>query len=408
MTGPFYGSLAASASVFVAILTALLVNNYVQIKSDKRQTKKELARVAEELAGLENQRDDHRETVERLTSLREDRYREIAEERVEEFIENQVPEEISKPIEKLDITELYDELLKYYDRESPADLEESTEQRHHREVLAEKMRLIEDEVLLDNVFSFADQYRGRGYEHDDDEFEELVEKARRKEDERGDDLEYSNEVESVDDDIDIKVSAEELVQEPLSLEDFIQKYKQEYSLNELDQETRELLAYQYDELVDQNPLENLSSTLDVLMGKTSGASALFSPGQIDIFPSSDHSPAPSENVAGLNAQEQRVLDEAEKNLREVKNQIDTLERTQNRLQRQLEGLNPEDLKTTLGANVATIMLSVVVPMAAYLDTLTNFSASRLSFVNIWWIGSSWLIGLLIVFGAIYLKIIAER
>lgn len=75
MSGPFYGSLAASASVFVAILTALLVNNYVEIKSQRRQTETELERVREELDKFENRRDDHVQTIDELTGRREQRYK---------------------------------------------------------------------------------------------------------------------------------------------------------------------------------------------------------------------------------------------------------------------------------------------------------------------------------------------
>ena len=86
MSGPFYGSLAASASVFVAILTALLVNNYVRIKSDRRQTKNELNRIEENLDGIEERREDYQETVNNLVEKREADYKEKAEDQTDEFI----------------------------------------------------------------------------------------------------------------------------------------------------------------------------------------------------------------------------------------------------------------------------------------------------------------------------------
>jgi outer membrane protein TolC len=98
MSGPFYGSLAASASVFVAILTALLVNNYVEIKSQRRQTETELERVKEELKRFKKQRDNHKETIDELTGRREKRFKQNARERVSDFIENQVPSQISQPM----------------------------------------------------------------------------------------------------------------------------------------------------------------------------------------------------------------------------------------------------------------------------------------------------------------------
>ena len=62
------------------------------------------------------------------------------------------------------------------------------------------------------------------------------------------------------------------------------------------------------------------------------------------------------------------------------------------------------MNSTLWVNVATIILLVVVPVAAYLDTVTEFTITQLHFLNIGWIFASWLFGLIIVFGAIYWEI----
>jgi len=85
MSGPFYGSLAASASVFVAIHSALLVNNYVGIKSDWRQTENELNRVEEELNALKNRKEEKESIIDPLIKKREFDYLEKAEEQVDEL-----------------------------------------------------------------------------------------------------------------------------------------------------------------------------------------------------------------------------------------------------------------------------------------------------------------------------------
>ncbi len=64
MSGAFYGSLAASASVFVAILTALLVNRYVQIKADRRQLTQRINEKERQLEDLKDDRDEYQEIVE--------------------------------------------------------------------------------------------------------------------------------------------------------------------------------------------------------------------------------------------------------------------------------------------------------------------------------------------------------
>jgi chromosome segregation ATPase len=132
MSGPFYGSLAASASVFVAILTALLVNNYVRVKSDRSQTESELNRIQEELEGLRDRRDDDEETIDTLVEKREADYREKAEKHVNEFIESEIPSEYIKPIEELSVDEFYQDLTEFHNCESSEELEHSPINLHHR------------------------------------------------------------------------------------------------------------------------------------------------------------------------------------------------------------------------------------------------------------------------------------
>ena len=139
MSGAFYGSLAASASVFVAILTALLVNNYVQIKSDRRQIQYELNRIEADLNGLRDRRDDYQETVDNLVEKRESDYREKAKEQVDEFIDSEIPTEFTRPIEKLTIDELYQRLIDFHDCGSAEELEDSPVNFHHKEILEERM-----------------------------------------------------------------------------------------------------------------------------------------------------------------------------------------------------------------------------------------------------------------------------
>jgi chaperonin cofactor prefoldin len=68
MNGAFYGALASSASVFVAILSALLVNNYVEIRSELREMTSELERIEEETDELETRRDNLTQTARALSN----------------------------------------------------------------------------------------------------------------------------------------------------------------------------------------------------------------------------------------------------------------------------------------------------------------------------------------------------
>ena len=113
---------------------------------------------------------------------------------------------------------------------------------------------------------------------------------------------------------------------------------------------------------------------------------------------------PNQSVLGLNSREKQKLEEAEQDHRDKEIEIKTLQQRKDRLEREKERLQPEDLNTTLYANVATIVFSVVVPIFAYLGTVSSFTISELAWVQTWMIAVSWLLGLFTVFVAIYLRI----
>ena len=394
MSGPFYGSLAASASVFVAILTALLVNNYVEIKSQRRQTETELEQVKEELKKFNKQRDNHEETIDELTGRREKRFKQNARERVSDFIEKQVPSQISQPIEKLDIDILYHHLSDYHNFDSPEDIEESDE-HYHRQLLEEHYDQIEQAVLGEITSSFAEDYditgrRSRVTGSDSDALEEAIEKVKDKEDDGDEDSSSSPG--------DIEVSAEGVDEEPepVELDEFIEDFKEEYGLDSLRKETREALEQQYNEFRDRSQMDRVQSSIERIRESRSSF------GLNNVFDTPDI-------TTGLGIQEKARLQEARKDLAHAENQIETLQRRKKRLEDEKSGLNAEDLIPVLTANVATIIFSVVVPIFAYLLFATNTTVTVPSWA---WIIShtevnvflSWLLGLIIVFVEIYLRI----
>jgi hypothetical protein len=107
--------------------------------------------------------------------------------------------------------------------------------------------------------------------------------------------------------------------------------------------------------------------------------------------------------------EQQKLERERDKLQEKKNEIGILEQRQNRLEREKEGLHPEDLVPTLTANLAAIIFSVVIPIFAYLLLVTNTIVKELppdsiisnTEVNVF---VSWLFGLLVVFESIHARI----
>jgi uncharacterized membrane protein (DUF106 family) len=394
MSGPFYGSLAASASVFVAILTALLVNNYVEIKSQRRRVQTQLERVKEKINKVESQRDDHQETIDELTKRRESRFKQNAEERVSKFIEDQIPSQVSVPIEKLDTNSLYYRLSEYHGFDSPVEMEESDE-NYHRQLLEERYDEIEQIVLEEITSSFAQDYditghlsRATGLESDT--LKEVIEENEGEKSGRDEDSSSSPE--------DIGVSAEGVGEEPepVELDEFIEGFKQEYDLDSLRDETKQSLEYQYEKEVNQSTIEGISDRLD-----------LTSPLEIN-------NPFDGPDImSGLGNRERARLQEARKDLAHVKKEIETLQSRKERLENKKSGLQEEDLIPIFISNVATIILSVVFPAIAYLLFVMNTVVT----VPRWaWIFSHtevnvflfWLLGFIIVFVVIYIRIAGNR
>lgn len=421
MSGPFYGSLAASASVFVAILTALLVNNYVRIKSERRQTENELNRVDEELDALQDRKEKYKDIIDPLIEKRESDYREKAEEQVNEFTDSDTfweLEELNKPIEKLSVDELYQKLLDFHDCDSPQQLEEEPFEYRHRDILENRLDQIEDRILNDIIPSFAADYEGDGWESG---LEQAIQEKRETEQD-GENTENPEETDTEDPDIEVK--AEMGSSDALDLEDFIEEYKQEYGLDHLHEKTIQKLEQQYNEVVDKPPSPDrpTGGVSDLIrpnrhsepynsLGLSSGFQQNFAEATMaaeelhsinEPFQGIDF--GPNQSVLGLNSREKQKLEEAEQDHRDKEIEIKTLQQRKDRLEREKERLQPEDLNTTLYANVATIVFSVVVPIFAYLGTVSSFTISELAWVQTWMIAVSWLLGLFTVFAAIYLRI----
>lgn len=392
MSGAFYGALAASASVFVAILTALLVNNYVTIKADRRQLTHRINEKKRQLKDLKQKRDEYRETVDQIRTEREKEYRAEAEENIDGFINDHLSENFHYPIENLTVDRLYKELLDYKDYEDADELEESEEYQHHKDVLEDRLDQIKELVLNRTVHEFASNHEGEGV----DRYEKLEDDTGEEEDEPEIDKETQEIIEAIRDGY-----------EPLELDDFIEKYKDEYDLEELNKRSKELLEKEYDEVVDKE--YSSDKTFADVFPPTDRVVASILEDAIDPAISDLGVEPAFPEIAGadigVDQQEQRY-ERSRDNLIQTKSEIESLERVKEDLERQKERLNPEDLKTTLYANAVTIFLSVVIPMAAYLATETGTTITVPQILSHTEINVfiSWLTGLVIVFVAIYCRL----
>lgn len=405
MPGAFYGSLAASASVFVAILTALLVNDYVRIKSDRRQLEHQLNRVNGKINGLEEERDTYQAIVDEIWENWEEDFRETAEERVEDFKENHVGTDYSKPIEKLTLDEVYWELAQYHDFETPDEMEGEARKHHHKNVLEEEWDEIQQLVGFHFTRDFAEEYRGRGWEQDNDgrSLEEVFD-----EDELLDESDIEDMADETDGDeadfSDLLVQAGgDLHEDLLDFDGFVEEYKEEHRLDEVEDLTTVLLEHHYNEIVDSPPMETLQDVLGDFNDFTGLGSSLAGLEAIGPIPSDAEI-----TVSGMRSiSEQRRHDEARDRVSELDSRIGALEDEKESIENQLQRLDPSDLKDALVANVLTILFSVVIPMVVFLLTIIDVSLGGpawLSTFEVVTVFGFWLMGLLIVFEWIYARI----
>ncbi|WP_435364531.1 hypothetical protein [Haloarchaeobius sp. DYHT-AS-18] len=382
MEGPFYGALAASASVFVAILTALLVNNYVQIKGDRRQVLQRLSRVTGEIEKLEDQRDKYQETVDSIRSQREQERRESAEKTVDEFIEEFDWEDIQEPVENLSLEDIYETLLEFSDEDDFEELEGDGEESHHFDILKEKQNTIFEKIAARFAREHAEEHRGKGWESEVDHSESYEDEF---------DEETAEFLESIG------------PGEPLSFEDFVNKYRKKHDLDRLSKITSDELQKQYDEVVDniKDFSERFDNSLSGTFGKTLNEAKNQMGGELDedIFAHPDR--GSTIDLEGMLGEDE--LEQSKEKLIEIKLEIRSMKREQNELQQQKERLNPEELNDALSANILTIIFSVVFPMVAYMSIVVGFSfgiEQAPDYLDVCIVFLSWLLGLITVFDTI--------
>ena len=96
MVTGLYASLAASASVFIGILTAILASRVSNLKSERNQIEHRIETIDARLESLDEQRAELEEHIEEILELweHEDEL-EYARKRVNEFIETYVGDEFT-------------------------------------------------------------------------------------------------------------------------------------------------------------------------------------------------------------------------------------------------------------------------------------------------------------------------
>ncbi|MFC7078310.1 coiled-coil domain-containing protein [Haloarcula halophila] len=116
MVSGFYGALAASASVFIGILTALLASNLSNLNAQRERIDRRIGTIDSRLENLNKQYEHFRDTIEEIREQQQAEQRcEQAEEEVDNFIEEHIRVEFTADPDELTPRMLQRELADYLD-----------------------------------------------------------------------------------------------------------------------------------------------------------------------------------------------------------------------------------------------------------------------------------------------------
>lgn len=169
-----YNALAASASVFVGILTALLVNNISNRKSERARIKRRIDAINSRLEGSASRQNRLEKQMNQIEEKWEEREERRARSQVEDFVENGVGSDYVVAIENLTIPTIEILFVEYINH----DLETITE--YHRSALEEQLDEIEAKMATAVVNHFISDYEDMAQEERKElKWEEIKESFKR-------------------------------------------------------------------------------------------------------------------------------------------------------------------------------------------------------------------------------------
>ena len=310
----FYDALAASASVFIGILTALLISNLSTMTTARGQIARRITAIDARIESLASRRDRLRENLDRIEEVWETREQQDAEESVEDFIDQYVGTNFIAPIENINLQVLIEELADYLEREVE-DLNQ-----YHEDAIQNQMAEIEAELVVAVVEEISSDY-------EDMSLNKLHE---------------------------------------LEWEAFRDSFKDQLGIANLDQKTQKRLRSEYDRITPDTPPNGSFGQLsrNVLSGP-------------DPYDPIMNNPPPVSGSAEIQAakiqreDQQRIHEEnqyhRDKNQHvRTETEIDALQTERNQLVTRFESLDPSQLRDAIRTSVGTILASVLFPLFIHL------------------------------------------
>jgi phage shock protein A len=163
----FYGSLAASASIFIGILTAFLINELMTKVQTVQEASNRLGEIDTRLESLEAKRDRYRTDMQDIEDKWEEERKQKAEDDVDEFIDRYVgSSDFREPIERLSREDVLHELMSFLGLD---DMDELSQ--YHVEEIDNRYSEIESKL----VESVTERYSERATPSDAIDLESFIE-----------------------------------------------------------------------------------------------------------------------------------------------------------------------------------------------------------------------------------------
>jgi hypothetical protein len=310
----FYDALAASASVFIGILTALLISNLSTMTTARGRIARRITAIDARIESLASRRDRLRENLDRIEEVWETREQQDAQESVEGFIDRHVGSDFITPIENINFQVLMEELADYLECEVE-DLNQ-----YHEDALQNQMAEIESELVVAVVEAIISDYedmpRGELY-----------------------DLEW---------------------------EEFRNSFKDQLGITNLDERTQRKLRSEYDRITpDADP--------DGLFGQLSPGTLSSIAGTDPLLNTPVPTPSsPEIQAAKMQREDQQRIHEENQYHRDknqhvrTETEMDALQTERNQLVTRFESLDPAQLRNAIRTSVGTILASVLFPLFIHL------------------------------------------
>lgn len=313
----FYDGLAASASVFIGILTALLISDLSSVKTERRRIARRIAAINARVESLASRQKRLEENMGQIEDVWDNRAQQDAKEDVEGFIDRHVGSDFIAPIENINQAVLKRELADHLGRDVD-DLDQ-----YHEDELQAQLSEIESELVPAIVDAIISDYEDMSHR-------------------RRANLEW----EEVRDD-----------------------FKAQLGIDSLDERTRRELGAEYNRIT-PDPDRESNGPFGELLDSFGPTSPLH---DIDTD-LGDISPAmpPEYHAARMQREDQQRIHEenqyhTDQNQRtRVVTEAEGLKTEREQLKSRFESLDPTDFQDALYVSVGTIVASVLFPLLIHL------------------------------------------